>query len=449
MRHRHLTSTLALLTLGITSAVAADATLEERVKALELKLQQAEKAAGTAKPKAVGGASATADPKNGFTIASDDGTYSLKVWGYLQGEGRFFLDDENDDFNNTFVLRRARIVVDGQIGLFDFRIMPDFGNGQTVLQDAYVGLTFNKAVRAQAGRFKVPIGLEHLQSDTNTAFIERGLPTQLVPGRDNGLMFSGSVFGGHLAYQAGIFNGAVDGANRDADNGDEKEGAARLMLTPFAGGAAELSSLIVGVAGSYSHDEGTSGTAAGSALPTFRTAGQNVFFAYDTDNVAADGGHLRIAPQLYYAIGPVGLLGEYTISQQEISDGVVSEDIRNQGWQVCLSVSLTGEAASYKGISPASPLTLDGGGWGAWEVVARVHQLDIDDEAFDQGFAIEEEEASAATAFGIGLNWVMSRQVRLMLNYELTTFDGGAGAPGNIEDRDDEHVIATRIQLVY
>lgn len=449
MRHRYFTSTLALLTFGAVAAVAADVTLEERVKALELKLQAAEKAASTSKPSAVGGASTTADPKNGFTIASDDGTYSLKVWGYLQGEGRFFLDDENDDFNNTFVLRRARIVVDGQIGLFDFRIMPDFGNGQTVLQDAYVGLTFNKAVRTQAGRFKVPIGLEHLQSDTTTAFIERGLPTQLVPGRDNGLMFSGNVFGGRLAYQAGIFNGAVDGANRDADNGDEKEGAARVMLTPFAGGAAELSSLTFGIAGSYTNDEGTSGTAAGSALPSFRTAGQNVFFAYDTANVAATGAHLRLAPQLYYAIGPVGLMGEYTISQQEVSNGVVSEDISNQGWQACVTVSLTGEAASYKGISPASPLTLDGGGWGAWEMVARVHQLDIDNEAFVQGFAIEEEEASEATAVSIGINWVMSRQVRLMLNYELTTFDGGAGAAGDIEDREDEHVIASRIQLVY
>jgi phosphate-selective porin OprO/OprP len=448
MTYRPLTATL--LALAVTgSATAAEATLEERVKALEAKLLEVQKGDGAAKPKAVGESGTTADGKNGFTIASDDGKYSLKIWGYLQGEGRFFLADDEEDFTNTFVLRRARLVAEGQIGLFDFRLMPDFGNGQTVLQDAYIGLTVNKAVRAQVGRFKVPIGLEHLQSDTNTAFIERGFPTQLVPGRDIGAMVSGSVFDGRLSYQAGIFNGATDGANRDGDNGDDKEGVARLMVTPFAGGAAELASLTVGIAGSYTREEGVSGSAASSALPSFRTSGQNVFFSYDTANVEAHGEHTRIAPQLYYAIGPVGVLGEYTISQQEVRSATENEDIRNQGWQVCVTVSLTGEAASYKGISPASPLTLDGGSWGAWELVARVQQLDIDDDVYDLGFADEEDDASEATAFAIGVNWTMSRQVRLMLDYELTTFDGGAGAPGAIEDREDEHVIATRVQLVF
>ncbi|HEX3133763.1 MAG TPA: hypothetical protein VHX44_09310, partial [Planctomycetota bacterium] len=92
MLRRHLTPTL--LTLAVGSLVAADPTLEERVKALELQVATEQKYADTA-PRAV------ANSKDGFAIASADGTYKLKVWGYLQGEGRFFLDDDEVPLNNT------------------------------------------------------------------------------------------------------------------------------------------------------------------------------------------------------------------------------------------------------------------------------------------------------------------------------------------------------------
>ena len=61
-----------------------------------------------------------------------------------------------------------------------------------------------------AGKFKVPVGLERLQSATDIRFIERAFPTSLVPNRDLGLSFGGDAAGGVVNYSFGYFNGVSD-----------------------------------------------------------------------------------------------------------------------------------------------------------------------------------------------------------------------------------------------
>ena len=452
--------TASLLALTITgSAVAADATLEERVKALELKLEEAQKAAqkndAAPRPKAVGESGTTADSRNGFTIASDDGTFALRLGGYLQGEGRFFLNDEEVPLNNTFVLRRARIIAEGKVGPFDFRVMPEFGNGNVQLLDAFVAAPVRPWFKILVGRGKVPVGLEALQSDPVTAFIERAYPTQLVPSRDNGAHVTGDIGGGVLNYTVGIYNGAADGVSRDSDNTDDKDGVLRLTSTPFAGGHPALAGLLIGVGASYGTDQGTAATNTG--LSTYRSPGQATIFSYivDTtapvtvaDTVIADGARWRIAPQLYYAVGPFSAMAEYTRSSTEVTlaSGPAHDEIVNQAWQVTATWTLTGEKASYKGVSPASSLAFDGSGWGAFEAVARVHRLEIDDVAFEGGYADEALSVSQATGYVIGLNWYMTRNMKLKLDYEHTVYEGGAAAG---EDRESEDLISTQVQLIF
>ena len=96
-------------------------------------------------------------------------------------DGRYFT--EQDDSNtDTFIFRRVRPIVEGTLGnVVDFRIMPDFANSTLVLQDAYLNLKHFPLANLQAGKFKAPFGLERLQSATAMTFVERALPTQLVP----------------------------------------------------------------------------------------------------------------------------------------------------------------------------------------------------------------------------------------------------------------------------
>ena len=65
-------------------------------------------------------------------------------------------------------------------------------------------------------------------------FLERGLPTQLVPNRDVGVQLHGKLWGNTLAYQVGYFNGTEDGGSGDIETTDDgKDVAARLFVQPF------------------------------------------------------------------------------------------------------------------------------------------------------------------------------------------------------------------------
>jgi phosphate-selective porin OprO and OprP len=435
-----------LLSIAMTASLsAAEPTLEERVQALELQLATEHQRLDTT-PRGI------ANSKDGFGIASADGTYRLKVWGYLQGEGRFFLNDEAVPLTNTFVLRRARIIAEGSVGPFDFRVMPEFGNGTTVLLDAYVSSTMRPWLKVQAGRGKVPVGLEFLQNDTVIMFIERGYPTQLVPNRDNGLQVSGDLGGGVLSYTVGVYNGAVDAGSRDTDTNDDKDGVVRLYATPFLGGAPALAGWSFGVGASYGQEEGTVTAIAGSAaaaLPTYKSPGQATIFQYSA-NVYAKGERWRLAPQAYYAMGPFSAMAEYTRSSQEVRLAAVSDTVANQAWQFSLGWVLTGENAVFKGLTPASPLALNGGGWGALEVVARAHRLAIDDVAFERNFSNPTTQIEQATGYAFGLNWYLTKQVRLKLDYEHTRFvGGGGGTPSNPQDREGENLFSAQVQLVF
>jgi phosphate-selective porin OprO/OprP len=77
-----------------------------------------------------------------------------------------------------------------------------------------------------------PSVLERLQNDPEMPFIERGLPTDLMPDRDVGAMVHGEIADGTVAYALGIFDGAEDGKSIDNDPSDKKDVAARIFLRP-------------------------------------------------------------------------------------------------------------------------------------------------------------------------------------------------------------------------
>jgi phosphate-selective porin OprO/OprP len=329
------------------------------------------------------------------------------------------------------------------------------------LLDANVTANIDPAFKLQAGRFKTPFGLEYLQSDPFTAFIERGFPTQLSPGRDAGAQILGEVFGGRLAYQVGIFNGPTDRADRDNDSSDDKDVIARLFATPFKdSGIGALAGLGFGIAGSYGQEDpvrnATDTAITASSLPTYQSPGGTQFFGYGATAVAA-GERVRFSPQLYYAWGPWDLLAEHVSSSQEVRTATFATstflteavEVTHTAWQVETGYVLTGESASFRGVSP------DGGGvgasgWGALQLVFRLSGLEIDDEVFTSGLASRATSAESALNVGVGINWWLNRNLRVALNYDHTAFEaGGGGTNTSPVDKADEHVIRSRLQLVF
>lgn len=416
--------------------------LDQKVRVLERKWEiEREIAAAKAKetPYVTAG-------KDGFAIRSADGSYQLKLNGYVQADGRFFFEDDALPAANTFLLRRVRPNIEGTVAKYvSFRILTEFGEGKTSLQDAYVDFTYFPNEKLRVGKFKSPVGLERPQSVTDSRFVELALPTNLVPNRDIGFLLYGDPWGGALSYAVGVVNGVTDGASGDGDNHDDKDGVARLFVHPFRGtGVDALRGLGLGVGASYGNRQGST---ADQNLPTYKSAGQQTIFKYrnGTDNVYADGSSARVSPQGYFYYGSLGLFGEYVRSTQEVRrlPSPVNR-LTNTAWQAAGYYVLTGEDESYKGIVPKRPFEPGKSGWGALEIAARYSELRVDDDAFPT-FADSTKSAGKAAAWAGGLNWYLNRNVKVALTYEETKFTRGA----TVGDREKEKVLLSRVQLSY
>jgi phosphate-selective porin OprO/OprP len=282
------------------------------------------------------------------------------------------------------------------------------------------------------------VGIERLYSAQSIPFAERALPTALVPNRDVGAQVHGELAGGVVSYAVGVFDGAVDGALIDTDSNDSKDLAGRLFLQPFArGGSKALKGLGLGFAA-------TTGKQAG-ALPSFRSGGQLTFFSY-LSTATADGTRTRLTPQGSFYLGPVALLAEYVRSRQQVRGGTDRARVDNEAWEVTGSVVLTGEAASASGVRPRRPFDPVKKTWGALELAVRANRLDVDAQAFARGFADPVRSARVARAWAVGLNWYLNRNFKYVVDYERTTFTGGAAAGGN---RRPENAILVRSQISF
>jgi phosphate-selective porin OprO/OprP len=373
--------------------------------------------------------------KDGFAIESEDGDYRLRMGGVVQFDGRFYLS--SGEGVDTFLLRRVRPILQGTVRRrFDFYLMPDFGEGKTVLQDAYLDIHCSSGVALQIGKFKSPVALERLLLDVDIVFVERAFPTDLAPNRDLGVQLHGDLLEGVLTYALGVFNGVPDGAIGDTDTNSSKDVEGRLFLRPFRRGSTGLKGLGLGIAGTRGREDG--------ALPSFRSPGQLVYFTYASSAVAS-GLRTRISPQASFYSGPLGLLGEYARTSQWVGKGGESERFSNQAFEATASLLLTGDEASPTGVRPRHPFAPEEGHWGAFELAARFSRLDLDPGIFARGFADPQKSARQARSWGVGMSWYLSRNLRFVVDFVRTTFQGG----GRTGDREPEDALLFRSQVAF
>ena len=79
---------------------------------------------------------------------------------------------------------------------------------------------------------------------------------------------------------------------------------------------------------------------------------------------------------------------------------------------------------------------------------AQIYTLPYMASAFDNGHTYADSKTDAvskATAYGVGVNWYPWNTVKLSVNYELTSFEGGA-ATG---DRADEKALLSRFAVNF
>jgi phosphate-selective porin OprO/OprP len=421
--------------------------LDQRVRIIERLLEN--QAADTADAqKSQPKLSAAAD---GFSISSADSSYQLKINGYVQADGRWFLGDKLDPQVNSFLIRRARLNLAGVVAKdFNFLFQPDFGNGSVALYDAYLDYVGVSWLQLKAGKFKPLLGVEQAQSDTATLFPERGLPSSLLPTRDEGAEWHADLGKGSLLLAAGVVNGAVDSANGDSETAlnDDKDLEARVFAHPLRfTGADALTNLGLGVGGTY-------GNRGGEAVPKYKSTGQQTIFGY-ASGVSLTGQAYRVSPQAYWYWDSLGLQGEYVLSSTDLvkyGKPTVTR-IANEAWQAQGSYVLTGEQNTYNGVIPKHDLGK--GGIGAFELAGRWGQIVYADTAFTSkaGLVTKPTAATAETSsvraaheWAVGINWYPVRDVKVTLAYDTTRFEHGIAT---VADRETEQLLDSRVQFTF
>ncbi|NOS97264.1 MAG: porin [Methylotenera sp.] len=449
----------------------------------------------------------------GFSLSSPDGKNEIKFRGLIQADYRAYSSGANDvrnrsnqragdldangfhDATDTALLRRVRPTIEGKVGgKYGFRFTPEFAGGSASAVDAYVEANLDPAFKVRAGKQKSIVGLERLQGGGDIKFLERSYVTNaILPNRDLGVTVSGDLLSNKLNYGVGIVNGVNDGGNISTGNeyNGEREYTARLFTTPFNDSTSALAGLGFGIGGTYTKFTGernlnftdtSAADATRNGLPSYVTDGQQTFFRY-AGGAVADGKRFRITPQANYYFGPLGVIAEYARVSQDVSlttGGSLAaggggtntafvagsnKKLKHDAWQVAASYLITGEDASFKGVKPKNNFDLDKGGWGAWELVARYSEINLDNDTFKNpagttstgAYADLSTSAKSAKSWIAGVNWYLSENAKVALNYTHTSFDGGAGigitavnaAGTNITDRESENALLARFQVAF
>lgn len=395
----------------------------------------------------------------GLSIASPDGNYDFRFGGLLQVDFRSYPGDANNTRDETFVLRRVRPRFRGTLfNRLDFDLQPEFawaaGSNTVRILDAYGDFKFTDALRTRFGQFKSPVGLERLQGAANLTFMERGLPTNLVPTRDIGVMAHGKLFAKTTTWKFGVFNGAVDGYDfrGNFNINDSFSLAGSLFFEPFINsGIDALKGLGFGFATNWGQNTGpVSSSGSDGRRIRYVSAGFDPFFQVTDQGTDFLGDAYRLNPQFYYYYGPFGLLSEYVLSSTGYVRNGASTRLNNQAVSVQASYVLTGEDKTYGGVRPRRPVTFaEGGGWGAWEIAGTFGVLWVDPAAFsgspETRLAVT-GSAERAIDWGAGVNWYLTDNFKFQLNYIQTVYQGSAGLAGN---RPTENFLGARLQVNF
>jgi phosphate-selective porin OprO/OprP len=433
---------------------------------------------------------------DGFLIRSQDKKYVLRITGQIQNDYRDYPYSRDITDVDSFLVRRARLGVEADMGVYEFRLLPDFSNKQnpstpatTVIQDAYVNAHWFDAFQLEGGKFKQPFSYEQLIQDRFVPTVERSLIDQFVPARDVGLMIHGRrLLGGRFDYYASVANGEING---DFDTNDRKDVNLRAVFRPF-----QETEWLKGLQGGFSYSTGIEqGTIFGSQTAvtndltalTLRTPAQIPWFKFN--NIAAgtgglpanvsnvvipDGARDRISPEVVYFYKGLGLAAQYYHQRQDarISNAGPGELIRVDfpvdGYYVLATYLLTGEERTTysQAITPlhdfdiCHPLHC----CGAWELVARVSRADLGSQVFQPfiiGTGVNRTILRLAdptlwtqgvTEMTVGFNWYWTKWVRWQFNWEHDYFDnpvnlGQTNTPKGLLKHDD--ALLTRLQLIF
>jgi phosphate-selective porin OprO/OprP len=382
-------------------------------------------------------------------------------------------------------LRRARIGVTGKFfSDWNFALIYDFGGssdgfggaapgslpggGVSGVENAYLSYTglkpFGGKMAIEAGIMDLPYTLDEATSSNDILFMERasaGVVATIIAAGDfrsaagarwyNDVLWAG-------AYVTGPATGAIHSESSVTPNGTtEQYGAvARVAGQPISG---RHYSLHIGADAQWliqpPRNVVTSAqTVTLSDRPELRLDPTTLI---TTGAIANASGAQVYSLEAAATYGPLILQGEYFWFNVDrtANTGLPpfgAPSVHFQGGYAQAGYVLTGEThaynsatASYGGIKPAHPFSLDGGGWGAWEIAARASTIDLNNQlGTTTGIA-----GGRQTVYTAALNWYVNGNVRFMLDYLHGTVSKQPTPTSMVDAGSKFDAVAMRTQFAF
>ena len=350
---------------------------------------------------------------DGVRFKSDDEKLELRLRARIEGE--FAIFGSNDALESRVGLleddaqfRRARIALQGAIGSrFHFKAGTDISDSDLSIETVYVGLRrLPHGLRVRAGHVKEPFAFEWTTLSRNGMFLERSVMSALRPSRNTGVLFNFAAPGGRSTFAAGLFRSIRGLEDYDVGKKPARAVTVRATALPWVDSRNNDRAIHIGV--SYSQRRYLDGEVRLRAEPEIDLAPNFV----DSGVLEASGGAL-------FGLDFALLAGPWTLQAETIRasiDSHESDDPRFSGAYLALSWFVTGESRPYDrqtgrfGRLYPSRSFLAGNserGPGAWEVVLRYSELDLNDGPI---------QAGALRGVTLGANWYLSPNVRILAN---------------------------------
>ncbi|MBO6168967.1 MAG: hypothetical protein J6O51_03245 [Bacteroidales bacterium] len=378
-----------------------------------------------------------AEAQDGFLVIESP-TSGYKLWfdnrAQFDAAGFFGAPEYADPIGNGVSIRRARFAIKAQVdknwyGEFDM----DLADGLVELKDAIVRYTGIPNLDLQVGNFKENFSLQRNTSSRYLQFIERPMVcSALAPSRHLG--FNAKYDNPWIWASAGIF--AQEGAgmeehdNVQDNNKDFGRGISFLKNTGYSATAKlvfrplcklEDASLHIGAAYSY---RTTKGSMATGEWGTYRASARNSTSInrkkyLDTNNLKGYD---------HNNLWTVELAGHWKGLRYEaayIGDNVILKDATDPssitalnfgGWYVQAGYLLFGGKQRYDSKGAKYTRAIRGQKWGDLELCARYEFCDLNAPA-------KNVYGGSAEAYTVGLNWWVTNNVRMQINYQYNNND--------------------------
>lgn len=348
------------------------------------------------------------------SVLAAESTPNLEFGGRIQADNTDFQNDKYS-YEDGSELRRARLFVRGDLSEnWDYKLQVDFAPDNSELKDGYIRYSGFENSRLTIGNFKQFSSLEELTSSNNITFTERSLPNALVTGRRMGVGFQN---------WSDSYSIAVSAYEHEANNLSRGKGVAgRFVYRPQLG-PEQLLHLGLAIAREEDDDE----VVRLRARPESHQDSQRII---NTDSIPGIKSFDKIGLEAAYVNGRFSAQTEFV--QQSLQRRLGS-DLNFDGYYAYASYFLTEDGrpystsdASFGTVSPSSEK-------GAWELAARLSNLDLSDRDINGG------EADILT---LGVNYYMTRNLRFTANYIMADSDDVAG-------NDDPNALQLRMRFTF